>query len=59
MSGYNYDKSKGADLYRRGLYVYWRRSTVYPSFVTLDAPTREFCAAHSARRRARRSNRSC
>lgn len=49
MSGYSYDKSKGDDLYRRGLYVYWRRSTVYPSFITLDAPTREFCAAQRAR----------
>jgi len=48
MSGYKYEKSKGADLYRRGLYVYWRRSTVYPSFVTLDAPTREFCVAQRA-----------
>ncbi len=49
MSGYSYEKSKGADLYRRGLYVYWRRSTVYPSFVTLDAPTREFCVAQRAK----------
>ena len=49
MGGYPYDKSKGADLYRRGLYVYWRRSTVYPSFVTLDAPTREFCVAQRAK----------
>ncbi len=49
MSGYKYDKSTGADLYRRGLYVYWRRSTVYPSFVTLDAPTREFCIAQRAK----------
>ena len=49
MSGYNYEKSTGADLYRRGLYVYWRRSTVYPSFITLDAPTREFCSAQRAR----------
>lgn len=49
MSGYGYDKSTGADLYRRGLYVYWRRSTVYPSFVTLDAPTREFCIAQRAK----------
>lgn len=49
MSGYTYEKSKGADLYRRGLYVYWRRSTVYPSFITLDAPTREFCSAQRAR----------
>ena len=49
MSGYKYEKSKGNDLYRRGLYVYWRRSTVYPSFVTLDAPTREFCVAQRAK----------
>lgn len=49
MSGYKYEKSRGADLYRRGLYVYWRRSTVYPSFVTLDAPTREFCVAQRAK----------
>ena len=49
MSGYKYDKSQGADLYRRGLYVYWRRSTVYPSFVTLDAPTREFCISQRAK----------
>ncbi|MDB6153404.1 MAG: Planctomycete cytochrome [Chthoniobacteraceae bacterium] len=49
MSGYTYQKSTGADLYRRGLYVYWRRSTVYPSFITLDAPTREFCVAQRAR----------
>jgi hypothetical protein len=48
MSGYTYQKSTGADLYRRGLYVYWRRSTVYPSFITLDAPTREFCVAQRA-----------
>ncbi len=49
MSGYTYQKSTGLDLYRRGLYVYWRRSTVYPSFITLDAPTREFCVAQRAR----------
>ena len=49
MGGYNYDKSTGNDLYRRGLYVYWRRSTVYPSFITLDAPTREFCSSQRAR----------
>ena len=49
MSGYKYEKSQGDELYRRGLYVYWRRSTVYPSFVTLDAPTREFCVSQRAK----------
>jgi hypothetical protein len=45
MGGQTYKKSDGPDQYRRGLYVYWRRSTVYPSFITFDAPTREFCSA--------------
>jgi hypothetical protein len=35
--------SKGEDLYRRGVYVYWRRTSPYPSFVNFDAPTREVC----------------
>ena len=35
--------SRGEDLYRRGVYVYWRRTVPYPSFVNFDAPTREVC----------------
>jgi hypothetical protein len=49
MGGQKYQRSTGADQYRRGLYVYWRRSTVYPSFITFDAPTREFCLAQRAK----------
>ena len=30
-------------LYRRGLYVFWRRSAHYPPFATFDAPNREVC----------------
>jgi mono/diheme cytochrome c family protein len=33
----------GEDLYRRGLYVFWRRSAHYPSFAAFDAPNREVC----------------
>jgi hypothetical protein len=36
--------SRGEDLYRRGVYVYWRRTVPYPSFVSFDAPSREVCA---------------
>ncbi len=36
-------QSKGDSNYRRGLYVYWRRSVPYASFVTFDAPSRETC----------------
>jgi len=41
--------SKGDDPYRRGLYVYWRRSIPYASFVTFDAPTRETCTVRRPR----------
>ena len=33
----------GSDLYRRGMYVFWRRSAHYPPFATFDAPNREVC----------------
>ena len=41
--------SGGADRHRRGLYVYWRRSSPYPSFVNFDAPSREFCVVERSR----------
>ncbi len=49
MAGQKYERATGVEQYRRGLYVYWRRSTVYPSFITFDAPTREFCMAQRAK----------
>jgi len=39
-----YVQSKGADLYRRSLYTYWKRTVPPPSLTTFDAPTREFCS---------------
>jgi hypothetical protein len=33
----------GEDRYRRGLYVFWRRTMPYPSMTTFDAPSRESC----------------
>lgn len=38
-----YEQDKGDALYRRGMYVFWRRSAHYPSFATFDAPSREVC----------------
>ena len=35
--------STGEDKYRRGLYVFWRRSVPYPSMSAFDAPSREVC----------------
>jgi len=45
FSSQTYVQSKGDDLYRRGIYVYWKRSLPYPSMVTFDAPNREVCTA--------------
>ena len=49
---YNDDKwvmSAGEDRYRRGLYTFTRRSAPYPSLVTFDAPSREFCVIRRVR----------
>ncbi|MCA9077827.1 MAG: DUF1553 domain-containing protein [Planctomycetaceae bacterium] len=35
-----YDTDTDEDRFRRGLYVIWRRSAPYPSFVNFDAPDR-------------------
>lgn len=42
-SGEKWVLSEGEDRYRRGVYTYWKRTAPYPSMVTFDAPSREFC----------------
>ena len=44
-----YVPSKGADLYRRSLYTFWKRSVPYPAFVAFDAPSREVCTVQRDR----------
>ncbi len=49
---YNTDKwttSEGVDRYRRSLYTFWRRTSPYPSFMTFDATSREFCQVRRVR----------
>jgi len=36
-----YSESHDADLYRRGLYVFWQRTFLHPSLQAFDAPSRE------------------
>jgi hypothetical protein len=48
-SGDKYTQSKGTDLYRRGMYTYWKRSIPYPPQLTFDAPNREVCTDSRAR----------
>ena len=42
--GKGWKESNGGALYRRGLYTFWRRTMLYPSFQIFDAPSREFCS---------------
>ena len=47
--GWRWNVSGGDDLYRRGLYTFWRRTTPYPSFVIFDAPDRAECTVSRPR----------
>ncbi len=40
---HSYTQSKGADLFRRSVYTFWRRTLPPPAMSVFDAPTREFC----------------
>jgi Protein of unknown function (DUF1553) len=45
----SYPTSTGADRYRRGIYVFVRRTVPYPSLMTFDAPNREICTMRRLR----------
>jgi len=44
-----YVQSKGADLYRRSLYTYWKRTVPPPYMMNFDSPNREQCAVSESR----------
>jgi uncharacterized protein DUF1553 len=48
-SGEKWQTSTGDDKYRRGLYTFWKRTSPYPSFMSFDAPSREFCVVRRPR----------
>ncbi len=48
-SGDQWITSQGEDKYRRGIYTFWRRTSPYPSMITFDAPSREFCVDRRTR----------
>jgi hypothetical protein len=45
FSAQSYAPSQGADLYRRSLYTFWKRTVPPPTMLTFDAPDREKCTA--------------
>ena len=44
-SSLRWKTSEGEDRYRRGVYVIWRRTSPYPSFMIFDAPQRVVCSS--------------
>src|SRR4051812_38983926 len=44
-----YVQSKGADLYRRSLYTYWKRTVPPPYMMNFDSPNREQCSVFENR----------
>jgi hypothetical protein len=47
--GLEYQQSKGDDLYRRGLYTFWKRTAGPPAMTMFGASTRETCIVRPAR----------
>jgi hypothetical protein len=45
----DYVQDHGPDLYRRGLYTFWKRTAPPPSMVAFDAPGRETCVVREVR----------
>lgn len=48
-SGVKWVESSGENRYRRGVYTFIRRTSAYPSLLTFDAPSREFCTVRRVR----------
>jgi len=46
---WKWPQSDGDDVYRRGMYTFWRRTTTYPTFRIFDAPSREVCTVSRPR----------
>ena len=42
-------QDKGENLYRKSMYIYWKRSAPHPGMVIFDAPTREKCVVQRPR----------
>ncbi len=42
----DYSPSRGADLFRRGIYTEWQRTFLHPALLNFDAPTREECTVN-------------
>ena len=49
MQDMDYVQSKGADLYRRSLYTFWKRTIAPPMMINFDSAQRETCVVRETR----------
>ncbi|MDX1979873.1 MAG: DUF1553 domain-containing protein [Bryobacteraceae bacterium] len=49
MQDMDYVQSKGADLYRRSLYTFWKRTVAPPMMANFDSALREACTVRESR----------
>jgi hypothetical protein len=49
LADVEYERDPAPELYRRGLYVYWKRTVAPPGLVTFDAGGRESCNVRESR----------
>ncbi|MDQ6699490.1 MAG: DUF1553 domain-containing protein, partial [Acidobacteriota bacterium] len=49
MQDMDYVQSKGADLHRRSLYTYWKRTVAPPMMANFDSAMRESCVVRETR----------
>jgi hypothetical protein len=49
LSNDEYQRDHGEKLYRRGLYVFWKRTIPFPAMTLFDAPDRETCTVRNER----------
>lgn len=49
MQDMDYVQSHGADLYRRSLYTFWKRTIAPPMMINFDAAGRETCVVRDSR----------
>ncbi len=49
LPDFRWEEAAGDDRYRRGIYIFLRRTALYPTFLMFDAPSREVCSVHRSR----------
>jgi hypothetical protein len=49
MQDTDYTQGHGADLYRRSIYTYWKRTAAPPTMINFDASMREDCVVRATR----------